>query len=178
MSSESLYLLTLNLPPDVINEINPVKSEYDPASFARLHAHLTLFPPFFLPDQDYGTLLSDLKELLEDQKEILLRTNSLSTFGGRVLFLDIFPSHQLSNLARDIRSLMLEEYEVTVRGKKWPSYRPHITIIQKGKPEYIARALVELRQRTWPESFWTDGVTFYTWQAGCWRGRDFMLLAG
>ena len=93
----------------------------------RSPAHITLVPPFWMKVELEEKLIGDISEFSASQKNVLVTLNDFSHFKSRVIFIDVVPNEQLTQLQKDLTAFLREAGQYPVKEDD-RSFHPHLTI--------------------------------------------------
>jgi 2'-5' RNA ligase len=164
----SLYFIALVLPGEAGSAVHTLKVRmrdlYGCVVALRSPAHITLVPPFHLPNTDEERLTGLAEELVKEVDDFQVRASGFASFGERTLFISVPENSSLNRLKDKISEAMQGLENAKVKPDTRP-FHPHITIatrdIRKGilrKPGNIS-GIKGSRRNGWLQRFQFSGST-------------------
>lgn len=119
----------------------------------RSPAHITLIPPFQMPD----ALQADMKELLQpfavSQPSFSVQLKNFAAFKPRVIYVHVEPNASLSALQNKLEATLLQSKRFPIKKEDRP-FHPHITIANRDlKKEDFPLAWQHFQHLTYDASF-------------------------
>jgi len=129
MELESALLI---IPPKSVQAFAyPLREEYDPRSFDRVPAHLTLFYPF-IPAEQADQVAQEIRKLCSRHPAFELTLNRYARTADAI-YLEPEDSGALVDLYRTLAQAY-PEYVRRTEGAEVP-YRPHLTLARLANPQ-------------------------------------------
>lgn len=129
-----MYFIAIVAPPEINRKFLTWKSmmrdRYQCQVALRSPAHITLVPPFWLPEEKEQVLKSGLSGFCESQDVFLIEIEDFSCFPPRVIFAEIKKSDALELLFQKLNKYLLSKEEFSIRMNDQP-FHPHITIASR-----------------------------------------------
>ena len=89
-------------------------------------AHLTLIPPFWMPEKEEQRLMADIDAISSSAQPFTIAIENFSAFKPATIYIDVVPNEQLSSLKADIDKFFSEaDYKIKTESRP---FHPHITI--------------------------------------------------
>lgn len=182
MSAKRLFFIALLPPPAIREEVLAFK-EYAAAHFGssralRSPAHITLFPPFQLPMSKVGALERELQHFSADRVSFSLALDGFSNFPPRVIFVNVPPNQELSDLQEALQAHLENQLGLTYPGTY--GFHPHMTVAFKDlrKSQYQP-AWEYFQPITYQREFEVDAVTLLVHDGKYWQvSRIFDFKSG
>ena len=93
----------------------------------RSPAHITLIPPFRMDPNTENELQDSLDTFSSEWDSFLIKVRDYSHFGSQVIFLDVIPNEQLSDLHAGLNRFLFDMGRFPLEKDK-KEFHPHITI--------------------------------------------------
>ena len=134
--------------------------------------HVTLVPPFLLPDE-YTTddLVRALeKDVLPAAEELLFTAsiNNFEAFGDRTIFANVVTNSKWTKLRDAVLNAVLDAAPGCTKKDKRP-FQPHLTVANRDIPAGVsAEALAAFNELNLVEDFPVDNITIFERNGGKW----------
>lgn len=140
--------------------------------------HVTLVPPFCLPDE-YTT--SDLvgaiqKDVLPAAAELFFTAsiNNFGAFGDRTIFANVVANPKWTKLRDAVLDAVLDAAPGCTRKDKRP-FQPHLTVANRDIPAGVsAEALSAFNELNLVEEFPVDNITIFERNGGKWTAAEML----
>lgn len=138
-----MYFVALVCPPPLNEKILRYKlwmrDQFGCVVAMKSPAHITLIPPFWLPDSEEEKLLDALQSFASTIGELTIPLNGFSHFRKRVLFVDVETSPELEQLKKQAEDHFVKIFPAIKKDTR--PFHPHITIANRDmKPSHFEKA--------------------------------------
>lgn len=125
-----MYFVAIVLPKHLDEKILAhkqwMKENFDCKVGLKSPAHITLVPPFWMPEEKGAPLRQDLEQLASSTPAFALTTNHFSAFRPRTIFVAVQESEALAELKKKSGSFFRQrDYKMKIENRP---FHPHITI--------------------------------------------------
>lgn len=132
-------------------------------------AHITLIPPFDMPD----ALHPDLQELLQHfsarQTDFSIQLNNFDAFAKRVIFVNVVSGARLNALQTNLEIILLQSKRFPINKEDRP-FHPHVTIANRDlKKEDFPLAWQYFQQWTYEETFMAGAISLLQHNGNTWQ---------
>lgn len=168
----SLYFLAF-IPPEIIKQEIKILKEEIRLKFAAKHAlklpaHITLQPPFKLPEDDKVILLETLTNFALDKEPIEIQLSGFGGFPPRVLFIDVQNKEPIIHFYDRLQKVLYKVPNFTQKEKR--PLLPHITLATRDlKEKYYPEAWKEFRERKYNATFTADKLSLLRHNGKSWE---------
>ena len=129
--SMNMYFVALVCPEEINQQVLKwklwMKENHGCEVALRSPAHITLVPPFWMIPELEDQLLGSLSAFSMTQQSFPVQLHNFSRFTPRVIFIDVVPGRQLTDLENGLFSYLLSENKYPMKKDDRPFY-PHVTI--------------------------------------------------
>lgn len=134
----------------------------------RSKAHITLQMPFNLTINKEERFLSEMKQLLNDQKAFLINLNNFGCFEPRVVFINVMQNSTLNELQKTVEKFM-KQFQVFNSTHKQNGFNPHITVAFRDlKKPVFYKIWDDVKDRPFEESFLANSITVFKHNGKSW----------
>lgn len=157
MNARALYFVAIIPPSGLRKTVEDIKQEFS-KTFHVFHAlksppHITLIPPFQLGKEPLKPIREKLMKLVSHESKFELSTKGFSSFGSRVIFIDIYKSQALNELYIHVNSVFEHAMD------KKP-FNPHMTIAFRDlSKEIFEKAWPAYSEKSFSQSFEVDSIS-------------------
>lgn len=131
-------------------------------------AHITLIPPFWLPDSEEEKLLDALQSFTSTIGELMIPLNGFSHFRKRVLFVAVDASPELEQLKKQAEDHFIKIFPAIKKDTR--PFHPHITIANRDmKPSHFEKAWEYFSGKKFVEGFSTRTISLLIHSGGKWN---------
>jgi 2'-5' RNA ligase len=167
----SLYFVCVLMPDDIGMEVTALKHEIADkfnASYAlRTPPHITLIPPFELPDDEVEQVAQMQDEALWGHAHFDVELNGFGNFGNRVIYLNVMPNDRLKSIYLEVVKAYKNMGKNIDASKP---FNPHATIANRDlTAAKFERAWPHFAQRTFNRVFTVDEVHLLKHIDGRWQ---------
>jgi 2'-5' RNA ligase len=93
-------------------------------------AHITLVPPFEMPDSVQPALQELLLSFADRQRNFSIHLKDFAAFKPRVIYAGVLPNTRLSELRTDLETILLQDNRFPIKKEDRP-FHPHVTIANR-----------------------------------------------
>lgn len=135
--------------------------------------HITLIPPFCLPEE-FSTedLISAIQEDVLFQKDFSgfsAHIDNFDAFGDRTIFAKVSASSRWTKLRNKVFSAVSKVAPSSIRKDTRP-FQPHLTVANRDIPEGIStEALAAFKELNLIEDFRINNITIFERKGGSWK---------
>ncbi|MCR5319190.1 MAG: 2'-5' RNA ligase family protein [Treponema sp.] len=137
--------------------------------------HVTLVPPFLLPEQyrskDLAAVLADELSNAKDAEKLSFtaRVEGFDAFGDRTLFAKVLACTEWTRLRDRTLKAVLNAFPGSTRKDQRP-FQPHLTVANRDiPPGVMTDALQSMRELNLAEDFPVDNITVFERIGGLWK---------
>lgn len=162
--NKKLYFLSIHTPQGVEKEIlklkHEIKDRFRSEKALRLPGHVTLVRPTWIEESLQDELVSNISELLIEQKPFQVELLDFGAFTPRTIYIGVIPTPILTQLKHELdqvveRNILPEEE----RSREKKEFVPHISIANRDlTPDNFRAAWDEFKYRNFKGSFQVRGV--------------------
>lgn len=146
-----------------------MQQQYGCKAALKSPAHITLIPPFNMPDEDSATLTSWLDQFATQQQPFPIELHNFNSFAPRVLFVAVQPSTQLQALQQQLKSELLQADQFNISKEDRP-FHPHVTIANRDlKEEDFSAAWQHFEQLNYEAVFTANSIALLKHNGQVWE---------
>ena len=166
-----MYFVALVCPPPLNEKILRYKiwmrDQFGCIVAMKSPAHITLIPPFWLPDSEEEKLLEMLQSFTNTIGELTIPLNGFSHFRKRVLFVAVEAFPELEQLKKQAEDHFANSFPAIKKDTR--PFHPHITIANRDmKPSHFEKAWGHFSGKTFVEGFSTGTISLLKYSGGKW----------
>lgn len=166
-----MYFVALICPPPLNEKILRYKiwmrDQFGCIVAMKSPAHITLIPPFWVPDSEEEKLLDTLQSFASTMDELTIRLNGFSHFKKRVLFVDVKTFPELEQLKKQAEDHFTNFFPAIKKDTR--PFHPHITIANRDmKPSHFEKAWEHFSKKVHDEFFVVNEITLLKLGPGRW----------
>jgi 2'-5' RNA ligase len=166
------YFIGICPPHPLEKQIHGIKEEfyqkYGIKGAFRSKAHITLQMPFNLVISKEEKLITELTDLLKEQKSFSINLRDFQCFEPRVVYLNVVESADMNVLQKRIEKMM-KRFQVFNGSHKNRGFNPHITVAFRDLKKAIFYEIwEEVKTRPFQESFWANTLTIFRHNGKSW----------
>ncbi|MTI87213.1 MAG: 2'-5' RNA ligase family protein [Balneolaceae bacterium] len=174
---QDLYFIAIVPPEPVFSELQELRhhfsEKYNSSHALKSPPHVTLISPFSLNDGKEEELKSILKEFSEGYTDIEIELENFSTFGTKVIFVDVSKTEGLINIQQDLEKVTRSKGDIFNYNYDERSYHPHMTLAFKDlSKKNFHKAWKKFKDRTYHASFVAGAITLLKHNGKRWKVRD------
>ncbi|WP_205509069.1 RNA 2',3'-cyclic phosphodiesterase [Longitalea arenae] len=168
-----LYFIAL-VAPEIINQQVLEWKHYMLEQFQcrvalKSPAHITLIPPFQMPDDARPALQELLMEFAAAQQPFPIRLHNFAAFKPRVIYVDVVPSARLEDLQSKLETAVLKTGRFRIKKEERP-FHPHVTIANRDlKKEDFPKAWAYFQQLKYDVSFPAQAISLLRHNGRVWE---------
>ncbi|MBD3367197.1 MAG: hypothetical protein GF405_03345 [Candidatus Eisenbacteria bacterium] len=161
--------------PQAETLVQPYRERHDPVAALGMPAHVTVFYPFFEPDEIDGEVLAALERIAQDHDAFSFSLTGVERFPG-VLFMTPEPREPFERLSQATATAFptLSMYEGEHR-----TFVPHLTVAHaddKRKLDTIAGRFTREAEPHLPINAYAGHLCLMESRGECWRRRESFRL--
>ena len=168
----TLYFLAIVLPQDLDFHILQYKEwmleHYGCKVALKSPAHITLLPPFYLPQEMEKNLLDDLLAIASTISAFTITTQHFSTFNQRTIFIEVAPNKELNDAKKSVDVFFINKVDYKLKIDNRP-FHPHITIANRDLSKlFFEEAWAYFQEKKFIQSFTADGISLLRHDGNKW----------
>jgi 2'-5' RNA ligase len=122
-------------------------------------AHITLIPPFIMPDTEQQALTDILKQFAQHQHPFTIHIKNFAAFKPRVIYVAVQTNPLLHQLKIALEEEILKAERFRIKKEERP-FHPHITIANRDlQKEDFPKAWQHFNSLLYETSFTADNIT-------------------
>jgi len=122
-------------------------------------AHITLIPPFQMPDSDESDMANILARVALQHNPFPIHLKNFAAFKPRVIYIDVQPNQLLNELKANTEETLLQANRFKIKKEDRP-FHPHITIANRDlAKEDFREAWQHFQQISYETSFTADAIS-------------------
>ncbi|MGJ3236655.1 2'-5' RNA ligase family protein [Marivirga sp.] len=169
---KSMFFIGICPPHPLEKQVHGIKEEFYQKhgikGAFRSKAHITLQMPFNLTINKEEKFISELINLIKDQKSFTVHLKDFGCFEPRVIFINVIENTPLNDLQKTIEKYM-KQFQVFNGTHKQNGFNPHITIAFRDlKKPVFYKIWDDVKDRTLEESFLTKSITVFKHNGKSW----------
>jgi 2'-5' RNA ligase len=129
-----LYFIAIVAPDEINQQVlewkNYMLQRFNCKVALKSPAHITLVPPFDMPDTAEQTLQELLQPFAARQQSFPIHLKNFAAFKPRVIYVDVQPSEPLNDLKINLETCLQQANHFPIK-KEERSYHPHVTIANR-----------------------------------------------
>lgn len=116
-------------------------------------AHITLVPPFEMPDESQQAMKELLQPFAARQQSLSIHLKNFAVFKPRVIYVHVQPSTPLSDLKINLQTTLQQASRFHIKKEERP-FHPHVTIANRDlKKEDFSQAWQHFQQVSFEVTF-------------------------
>jgi 2'-5' RNA ligase len=119
-----------NINQQVLEWKNYMLQQFNCKAALKSPAHITLIPPFQMPDADQQNMKEVLRAFTGLQQPVIVQLNNFAAFDPRVIYVHVQPNSALNALQASLAAVLLKDGRFPVKKEERP-YHPHVTIANR-----------------------------------------------
>jgi len=167
-----LYFIALIAPDEINRQVLEWKrlmlKRFNCKVALRAPAHITVIPPFHMPETLERALIDMLDAFGSQQRTIQVHLQNFAAFAPRVIYVQVQPDQALQQVKENAAAWLLQAGRFPIRKDERP-FQPHITIasrdLRKGD---FATAWSYFQDRLYQASFEAGAISLLRHNAGSW----------
>jgi 2'-5' RNA ligase len=173
MENAHLYFVAVLCPKEIDKEISRfkkwMKEQFQCTVALRSPAHITLVKPFWIETNWEDYLKSTLQSCEPGVANFEMSLKGFSSFGKRVLFVDVVDIPELFTLKRKVEDHFLRTFGDSLK-KEQMSFQPHVTIANRDlKPSDFDKAWAHFSKKKYEASFIVSEISLLKLNEGKWE---------
>lgn len=161
-------VLPLHMDQQVLAYKRWMKEHYGCNVGLKSPAHITIAPPFWMPEKQERALKQDVKTVAEKVAAFTLTTNNFSAFKARTIFVAVQENKALQAL-KDESDCHFRHTGYKMQVENRP-FHPHITIATRDlNKKDFTEAWPHFQQRTFCETFLATGLSLLKHNGRTWE---------
>jgi len=122
-------------------------------------AHITLIPPFHMPDSDKSDLANILTRVAFQHDSFSIHLKNFAAFKPRVIYIGVQPNQLLNELKANTEETILQANRFKIKKEERP-FHPHITIANRDlAKEDFNKAWQHFEHISFETSFTADAIS-------------------
>lgn len=131
-------------------------------------AHITLIPPFIMPDTMQHELEEVLLKFAQEQPSFPIQLNNFAAFKPRVLYVHVQPNNQLNDLQARLETYLLH-IDFPIKKEDRP-FHPHVTIANRDlQKDDFPRAWQYFQQLSYEVTFTANTISLLRHNGQIWE---------
>lgn len=166
-----LYFIAITAPPEIDEQVLEYK-QYMLDKFGckvalKSPAHITLVPPFTLPDSERETLQHALKDFTSGCTDFTVELRNFAAFPPRVLYVDVTGNKPLQQLQAALEESLLR-LAFPVKKSTRP-FHPHVTVANRDlDKQYFQQAWSHFKDQLFRADFPASGISLLKHNGSRW----------
>ncbi|MBE7173856.1 MAG: RNA 2',3'-cyclic phosphodiesterase [Williamsia sp.] len=175
-----LYFVAITAPPAVDHEVLQFKQtmleQYGCRVALRSPAHITLIPPFNLPDAEVHQLKTALDNFAGSIPDFVLELKDFSCFPPRVIYVDVVHNESLKQVQSLLEVRLLPYFPVK---KSTRPFHPHVTIANRDLDKsHFEEAWRHFKDQAYNVQFPASGISLLQYNGNRWQTIHTAPLTG
>lgn len=167
-----LHFIAILAPDDINRQVlewkNYMLQQFNCKVALKSPAHITLIPPFHLPDTDHDAMASVLNQLAPENTGFPVHLKNFAAFKPRVIYVHVQPNAPLQELKLKTEDALLQTHHFRIKKEERP-FHPHITIANRDlKKEDFNDAWQYFDQLTYEASFTASAISLLRHNGSKW----------
>ncbi len=172
MENAHLYFVAVLCPKEVDKEISKfkkwMKEQFQCIVALRSPAHITLVKPFWIETNWEDYLVSALEACDPATGKFEMKLQGFSSFGKRVLFVDVVDTPGLVNLKKTVEDHFIRTFGDNLKREQM-KFQPHVTIANRDlKPGDFDKAWEHFSKKKYQASFTVEEISLLKLKEGKW----------
>lgn len=127
----NMYFIALVAPVEIDQQVvkwkNYFRDRFQCIVALKSPAHITLTPPFWMKEELEADLVDSINEFSKTQGKFEIRLENFSAFKPRVIYVDVFKSHSLTELHHSLNDHLFNQNKFPIKIDDRP-FHPHVTL--------------------------------------------------
>jgi 2'-5' RNA ligase len=158
-----LYFVAILTPDDINRQAlewkNYMLQQFNCKVALKSPAHITLIPPFHMPDSDQSDMADILNRVALQHNPFSIQLKNFAAFKPRVIYIDVQPNPLLNELKAKTEEALLQANRFKIKKEERP-FHPHITIANRDlEKEDFQQAWQHFQPISYETSFTADAIS-------------------
>jgi 2'-5' RNA ligase len=168
-----LYFIAIVTPETINHQVlewkNYMLQRFNCKVALKSPAHITLIPPFEIPDSVQTALQELLLPFAARQPNFSIHLKDFAAFKLRVIYAGVLPNTRLSELRMDLETTLLQDNRFPIKKEERP-FHPHVTIANRDlTKDNFPLAWQHFQQVSYEVTFNADAISLlrhnnHTWE--------------
>ena len=158
-----LHFVAILTPDDINRQAlewkNYMLQQFNSKVALKSPAHITLIPPFQMPDSDQSDIADILRRVALQHNPFSIQLKNFAAFKPRVIYIDVLPNPLLNELKAKTEDALLQANRFKIKKEERP-FHPHITIANRDlEKEDFKEAWQHFQQISYEISFMANAIS-------------------
>lgn len=166
-----LHFIAITTPAEVDSQVLRFKQymleQYGCKVALRSPAHITLIPPFSLPEAQKDLLRHTMQDFAASMADFIVELKNFSRFPTRVIYVDVVQSEQLQQTQGLLEERLLPHFPIK---RSTHPFHPHVTIANRDLDQsYFGEAWDHFKEQEFGAAFFASGLSLLQYNGSRWQ---------
>lgn len=130
-------------------------------------AHITLIPPFKMPELQENRLLNDIRFFADREQDFLIHLQNFAAFPPKVIYVNVAHNQFLERIKTTLEEFLTVSYPIK---KESRTFHPHVTIANRDlKKQDFSAAWRLFRNEVYKASFPASAISILRHNGSIWK---------